>query len=112
MRAMIGRSVTLLVLALQLQPAVLPVLCDGTRAAQTADCDQPMSSTHDGFVLTGQQHHVSCLNPGFCGIAQTATPSSAIGSVSLTDDREPTELLRPSVHAIDAPAPLPPPPEA
>ena len=109
---MIGRSVALLVLALQLQPAVLPALCDDARATQTANCDQPMSSKQDGFALTGQQHDVSCLNPGFCGIAQAATPSAAISSISATDIRETTELPRPSVHAIDALAPLPPPPEA
>jgi hypothetical protein len=112
MNSMIGRSVALLVLALQLQPAVLPALCDDARAAQAADCDQPMSPIHQERALTGQQGHGPCLNPALCGIAQTATPSSVLSIVSVTESREAAQLLRPNVHAIEAPAPLPPPPEA
>ena len=109
---LIGRSVALTVLALQLQPTMLPALCDDARAAQAADCDQPMSPRHDGLALTGQQSHTGCLNPALCGIAQTATPSSAVSTVSVIESREVPQLLRPGVHAIEAPAPLPPPPEA
>jgi hypothetical protein len=109
---MLGRFVALLVLALQLQPAVLPALCDGTSAAQATDCDKPMPPAHDGLAVTGQQGHGPCLNPAFCGIAPTATPSSALSIVSVIESREVRHFLRPGVHAIEALAPLPPPPEA
>ena len=109
---MIGRAIALLVLTLQLQPAVLPALCDQVRAAQPTECDQPMSPTQHGLVAAGQQSHGTCLNPALCGIAQTATPSSAVSTVSVIESREVPQLLRPGVHAIEAPAPLPPPPEA
>lgn len=109
---MIGHSVALLVLTLQLQPVVLPVFCDDARVVQAAECDQPMSPTHAGLALTGQQAHDSCLNPALCGIAQTATIRSVVSTVSVLESREEPRILRPVVHAIDAPAPLPPPPEA
>jgi len=107
---MIARCVALL--TLQLQPVVLPALCDDARAAQAGECDQPMTPTHAGLTLTGQQAHDSCLNPALCGIAQAATTSSVVNTVSVMDSRDQPQLLRPGVHAIDARAPLPPPPEA
>ena len=75
---MAGRSIALFVLALQLQPAVLPAFCDDARAAQAAECDQLMSLTHDERTLAGQQGHAPCLNPALCGIVQPATPTSAV----------------------------------
>lgn len=109
---MIGRSVALLVLALQLQPAMLPALCDDARAAGAAECDRPMSPVREGVVLTGQQGHGPCVNPALCGIAQTATPTYPVSTVSVIQSHEEPQLLRPGVHAIEAPAPLPPPPKA
>ena len=109
---MTGRFVALFVLALQLQPAVLPAFCEGARAARTSDCDQTMSQTHDRLALTEQQGQAPCVNAALCGIAQTATPSSAVSTVSVIESRDVPLLLRPAVHAIEASAPLPPPPEA
>ena len=109
---MTGRSVALFVLALQLQPGVLPLVCGGFPAAQATECGEPMSAAQAGLSLSAPQSHSPCLNPALCGIPQTATPSSVVSIVSVTESREGAQLLRPNVHAIEAPAPLPPPPEA
>jgi hypothetical protein len=109
---MIGRFVALFVLALQLQPAVLATLCEGARAARTTDCDQTMSQTHNGLAITGQQGQAPCVNAALCGIAQTANPASAVGTISVLESRNGPQLMRPVVHAIEDPAPLSPPPQA
>jgi hypothetical protein len=109
---MIARSVALLALALQLLPAVLPALCDDLRRNQPRGCDQPMSQTSGGLALTAQQTQSPCLNAAFCGIAQAATPSFVVSVVSVSEGMERAPLPPPGVHAIDAPTPLPPPPEA
>lgn len=109
---MIGRSIALLVLALQLQPAGLPLVCEASRASQSAECDQPMSPAHAGPVLAAPQGHGLCVNPAFCGLPQAATPTSVVSVASVTESRDGVQRPRPSVHAIEAPAPLPPPPEA
>jgi len=109
---MTGRFVALFVLALQLQPAVLWALCEDARAARTSDCDQTMSQTHDGLAITGQQGQAPCVNAALCGIAQMANLASAVGSISVIESRNGPTLLRPVVHAIEAPAPPSPPPQA
>lgn len=108
---MTGRFVALSVLALQLQPAVLSTLCESARA-RTSDCDQTMSQTHDGLAITGQQGQAPCVNAALCGIAQTANLASALGTMSVLESRDGPQLLRPVVHAIEAPAPPSPPPQA
>src|SRR5205823_4430287 len=108
---MIARAAAILMLALQLQPAVLPLLC-GSPAGQASGCDQPMSPRHEGLALTGPEGYGPCMNLAMCGISPTATLSSVPSLLSVTESREETQLPRPTVHAIDAPAPLPPPPEA
>lgn len=109
---MIARFAAVLVLALHLQPAVLPLLCGGSSAAQAPDCEEPMSPAQAGLPISAQQGHSPCLNPALCGISQTATLSSVVSIVSVTESRQGTRLLRPHVRAIEAPAPLLPPPEA
>jgi hypothetical protein len=109
---MIGRFVALVMLALQLQPAVLSTLCKGASAARTTDCDQTMPQTHDGLAITGQQGQAPCVNAALCGIAQTANLASAFGTISVIESRNGPQLLRPVVHAIEAPAPPSPPPQA
>lgn len=109
---MIARSVALLALALQLQPAVLPALCDDVRRNQAAECDQPMSQTSGGLALTAQQTRSPCLNAAFCGVAQVATPSVVVSVFSVSANKDGAALPPSDVHAIDARAPLPPPPEA
>jgi len=109
---MIARSVALLALALQLQPAVLPALCDDVRRNHAAECDQPMSQTSGRLALAAQQTQSPCLNAAFCGIAQAATPSFVVSVVSVSESMERAPLRPAGVHAIDAPTPLPPPPEA
>lgn len=109
---MTGRFVVLFVLALQLQPAVLSALCEDARAARTSDCDQPMSQTHDGVAITGQQSQAPCANAALCGIAQTANLASVVGTISALESRNGPQPLRLVVHAIEAPAPPSPPPQA
>ncbi len=106
------RLVAALMLAGQLLPVGLPLLCDQVQRATPVNCDQQMASHPSGPVVDATSHATPCANSARC--ATTATAVVALGGVVSGSTAE-SHIVVSGISTFapaDPQPPLPPPPQA
>src|SRR5881409_4103705 len=104
------RLVATLLLAGQMLPVGLPLLCDQVQRATPANCDQQMASHPSGPAVDATTHATPCANSAFCAITAPAVVTLG-GAVSVSAPESHTVGFGVSTLApADPKAPLPPPP--
>ena len=102
----------MVVLLLQLQPAVLPALCGLPKRESAGACEQTMASERAGAVVDKPLHQNPCANPALCGVPVPAIPNAAVVLLAVTDLDSGAAFNLSHIRSGDAPAPLSPPPQA
>lgn len=106
------RIVAVIVLAAQLSPLGLPLLCPGSSGARAANCEQEMQHPASGPTLMAATTPSSCPNSAFCAVvpnAVTVTAQIRLATSAVHRTDIPSES---DSHPRDPATPLPPPPQA
>ena len=112
MASSFGRLLAMVVLLLQLQPALLPALCGFVKRAPATACEQTAVPEQVGAAVDSPFHTLPCANPALCGVPATAVPNAVVVPLVVTDLESAGVFVVSRIRSGDAPAPLSPPPQA
>ena len=109
---LVARSAVLLLVALQLQPLVLPALCDRMRAERSMGCAAEALASETGVAVAQQEDHDLCLSSALCGVTPAAVVVTPAGGILSLDARAQVPLPLGDSPGADRSPPLVPPPIA
>jgi len=112
MKLSLVRLVATLLLAGQMLPVGLPLLCDEVQGATPTNCDQQTAPHSSGPVVDATTHATPCANSAFC--ATTATAVVGLGGGVSVSVRE-SHIVGFGISTFapaDPQPPLSPPPQA
>ena len=111
MKLTFGRFMATLLLASQILPHGLPLLCDQVQRGTPADCEQmPARPSYPGLDEATQS--TPCINAALCAATATAVAALNVPVVGSTGASQVVTFGTPSFAPAEPQPPLPPPPLA